>query len=161
MLRSKERFLGWRGLLTVLLTAMSLVTAACSEDSPAQPEGPRAELVIHFDPNPALSVRPGEWEYTVTITEVNGVGLYMHEYLTRHYNVAGVQLNELSSDRQTFQKEFLGCGGEGPYIPGGTSRCTSTITTGAMKNTGYAEWEFHGQDDFGNEVIATARVEFF
>lgn len=157
MVRRKDPGRGWRWLPAVVLAAAALVAGACGEDSPAQPEGPRAELVIQFDPNPAPFARPGQWEYTVTITEVNGVGLFIHEYLTRDYSAAGEPRGETVTDRQTFRTTFIECGGEGVYIPGGTSRCAS-IKTATQASNGFTEWEFRGQDDFGNEVIATARV---
>jgi len=140
-------------------TLLGLTSASCSNDDGSLAPGGKAVLVVNFEPNPVTHLQPALWRYEVQVTEVGGVGVFMYGYTVKEYSAAGVEYSSATSDASSFNSSFLLCGGEGTFMPAGSTRCSNAERTEG-RNTGYATWTFFGLDELGNEVTATGRVDF-
>ena len=143
----------------IVLAGLLALPLGCDEGG-SGPEGPKANLLVTFEPNPVAHEQPALWTYEVHVTEVGGVGVFIYGYTVKQYSAAGVEYSSVrTSDSSAFNSSFLLCGGEGTFMPAGSTRCSHAERT-VGRNTGYATWTFFGLDELGSEITATGRVDF-
>lgn len=143
------------GLLALTLTLAS--AAGCDNSTSTEPLGPKASLVIAYEPNPVSHFEYGKWNYTISVTETAGVGVHMYGWVREGYSGAGEQYISEKYDEMDFVEYFDGCGGEGNYLERGSTRCAYMEIDGG-RNNGSETHTFYGIDDFGNEVSAEGRL---
>ena len=131
------------------------------------PEGPTANLVVTFDPNPTPHFDYGRWSYRVYVTETNGVGVHIYGWVREGFSAAGAPYIEDVRTEVDFINEFDRCEGgfDDPfivwidnYMPPGSTWCSDRILEEG-RNNGWQTFTFYGVDDFGNEVSATGRQD--
>lgn len=152
MKKGKLGVTAWVLLLTLILVG------GCDSSSEVAIDGPTANLVVRFEPNPATHFAEGEWKYTVYLSETAGIGVHIYGWVRQGYSAAGAKYAEDKSDEIDFIQEFRACGGEGNYLEAGSTRCSNRHLFD-RKNSGWQTFTFFGVDDLGNEVTGEGRLD--
>jgi hypothetical protein len=110
----------------------------------------KASLVISFNRNPIPYVGDNV-SYVVKVTETNGVGVSLKNYVSQYYSNSGPHPHEYNT------KEWFESWVPGEYLPANGSL---NFDAGAGKGWTYATFTINGIDDNGNDITATGRVDF-
>ena len=149
-----------RNAVMILLLLGAPFLTGCDNDN-VSGTGKRAILVVSFEPNPAPIDIDGVWRFVVFVSEINGVGVSIYGWDFEHYSMSDVNLGSGGGSQAEFEVQYVICGGEGNYLPGGLTRCSARKyerVPNQVSSTGYLEYRFFGVDDNGNEVEGKGRL---
>jgi hypothetical protein len=89
--------------------------------------------------------------------EDNGIGVEITRWQASFYNADDSFRSTTEYTPAIFVDWFDDCGGTGTYIPGGGLRCADLRYRGGAA---YQIITFYGQDDLGNAIEGSGRVDF-
>lgn len=120
-----------------------------------------AEIRITFDPNPAP--RQGKSRpVRVRLTEVNGVGVQLNEFIWLIYGDTDYKNDDLVGGHSYIRGDGFGLGNWLSYLPAHGSidfeTCKTCRSCGSDEK--YAGYILYGTDDNGHEIIARGRLDF-
>ncbi len=144
-------------VLAALLLAAPLWTGCDNESDPGT-IGTKAILVVYFEPNPTAIDIDGKWRYVVYVSEINGVGVSIYGWNVERFSDSDISLGSGTGSQAEFEAQYVLCGGEGTYLPGGQTRCSARFYE-RVANAGYLVYTFFGVDDNGNEVEGEGRLD--
>jgi len=152
-------------------TSGGQVGAPSSLVNTVAPAATSASLEMVFHPNPVPSeslLNPAfpsgvKWPYTITLHEINGIGLTMTN-LTAQLTLAGQCSPNPSCPVGSidFLRVFTGCGHSGARIEANGLACSTELYGASTAPTGggFIDWTVTGTDDRGNVVSVAGRVMF-
>jgi len=136
-------------LAVLIISIIALVLSGCGGVS-----GPKtAKLNISFDPNPVpYSSEDGKWNYTMTISESNGVGVTLTSVRFDSYD----QAEQLYYTQFLYEEDIIDWF-KSNYIPAFSMLQPGVQYSGTGK---YTIITIEGVDDNESPIEATGRVDY-
>ena len=144
--------------IAVFLLFVVFLSGCGVENGIVPPE--TAELNISIDPNPVpYSAEDEEWQYAMTISESNGVGVTISSLRFDLYDSQEEEL--IFTETEIYYEEDITDWFGTNYIPAFSSIQDPTFYTWEEEFSGnYDIVTVSGTDDNGNPVEATARIDY-
>ncbi|PIE33370.1 hypothetical protein CSA56_11865 [candidate division KSB3 bacterium] len=138
-------------LLLCLIVALTACEENTRQSTPILP-GEIAVLTFDFDPDPVTQGYGNEFEFLVTLREVNGVGARLTSMKIEDFDNFEISRKKRDYDEQGIIDQF----GTSYIEQFGTLRTRSNHTCSyCVKQT----WRIRAEDDQGNHVEGTGTVE--